>query len=38
MRELKEFNSSNTQILDRDQVKERLLELQYVQGELETAK
>ena len=38
VRELKEFNSSNTQILDRDQVKERLLELQYVQGELETAK
>lgn len=38
VRELKEFNSSNTQILDRAQVKERLLELQYVQGELETAK
>ena len=38
VRELKEFNSSNTQILDRDQVKERLLERQYVQGELETAK
>ena len=38
VRELKEFNSSNTQILYRDQVKERLLELQYVQGELETAK
>ena len=38
VRELKEFNSSNTQILDRDQVKERLLELQYVQGELETVK
>lgn len=38
VRELKEFNSSNTQILDREQVKERLLELQYVQGELGTAK
>ncbi|MEY8426289.1 polysaccharide biosynthesis protein [Lachnospiraceae bacterium 46-15] len=38
VRELKEFNSSNTQILDREQVKERLRDLQYVQEELETVK
>lgn len=33
--ELKEFNSSNTAILDKEQVKECLLKLQYIQDELE---
>ena len=33
--ELKEFNSNNTLILNKEEVKERLLKLQYVQNELE---
>ena len=33
---LTEFNSSNTQLLDVEQVKQKLLSLEYVRGELET--
>lgn len=32
---LSEFNSSNTQLLDAEQVKEKLLELSYIREELE---